>query len=100
MKSFEIFLSLLATIRDPRRAEGKLYQLPHILLFSNSGGCERSQLLSRHPHVHQGSSAEAERGLCNQLEESARAHVDPFHSARVESRRRRNGFSRSRQQSQ
>ena len=34
MKSFEIFLSLLATIPDPRRAEGKLYQLPHILLFS------------------------------------------------------------------
>ena len=34
MKSFERFLSLLATIPDPRRAEGKLYQLPHILLFS------------------------------------------------------------------
>jgi hypothetical protein len=27
-------LSLLARIRDPRRAEGKLYQLPHVLLFS------------------------------------------------------------------
>ena len=34
MKSFERFLSLLATIHDPRRAEGKLYQLPHVLLFS------------------------------------------------------------------
>ena len=34
MKSFERFLSHLATIPDPRRAEGKLYQLPHILLFS------------------------------------------------------------------
>ena len=34
MKSFEIFLSLLATIPDPRRAEGKLCRLPHILLFS------------------------------------------------------------------
>ena len=34
MKSFEIFLSLLATIPAPRRAEGKLYRLPHILLFS------------------------------------------------------------------
>jgi DDE_Tnp_1-associated len=34
MKSFEIFLSLLATIPDPRRAEGKLYRLPHVLLFS------------------------------------------------------------------
>ena len=34
MKSFERFLSCLATIPDPRRAEGKLYQLPHVLLFS------------------------------------------------------------------
>jgi hypothetical protein len=34
LKSFEPLLSLLATIRDPRRAEGKLYQLPHVLLFS------------------------------------------------------------------
>ena len=34
MKSFEQFLALLALIPDPRRAEGKLYQLPHVLLFS------------------------------------------------------------------
>jgi hypothetical protein len=34
LKSLEPFLALLATIRDPRRAEGKLYQLPHVLLFS------------------------------------------------------------------
>jgi hypothetical protein len=34
MKSFQQFLSLLATIPDPRRAEGKLYKLQHILLFS------------------------------------------------------------------
>jgi hypothetical protein len=34
MKSFERFLSLLATIPDPRRAEGKLYKLPHVLRFS------------------------------------------------------------------
>ena len=34
MKSFERFLFLLATIPDPRRAEGKLYQLPYVLLFS------------------------------------------------------------------
>jgi len=34
VKSFERFLSLLATIPDPRRAEGKLYHLPHVLLFS------------------------------------------------------------------
>ena len=34
MKSFERFLALLARIPDPRRAEGKLYRLPYILLFS------------------------------------------------------------------
>jgi hypothetical protein len=34
VKSFAPFLSRLVMIRDPRRAEGKLYQLPYILLFS------------------------------------------------------------------
>ena len=34
MKSLAPFLSLLATIPDPRRAEGKVYQLSHVLLFS------------------------------------------------------------------
>jgi hypothetical protein len=34
LQSFEPLLSLLATIPDPRRAEGKLYQLRHVLLFS------------------------------------------------------------------
>jgi hypothetical protein len=34
LKSFDPLLSLLATIPDPRRAEGKLYQLRHVLLFS------------------------------------------------------------------
>ena len=34
MKSLEPFLALLAAIPNPRRAEGKLYRLPHVLLFS------------------------------------------------------------------
>jgi hypothetical protein len=34
MKAFSDFLSLLATVPDPRRAEGKMYKLPHVLLFS------------------------------------------------------------------
>lgn len=34
MQSLEAFVSLLATIPDPRRAEGKLYGLPYVLLFS------------------------------------------------------------------
>ncbi len=28
------FLNLLSEVPDPRRAEGKLYKLPHVLLFS------------------------------------------------------------------
>jgi hypothetical protein len=31
---FTPFLTLLAEIEDPRRAEGKLYRLPHVLLFA------------------------------------------------------------------
>lgn len=34
IESFKPFLSLLGTVPDPRRAEGKLYKLPHVLLFS------------------------------------------------------------------
>src|SRR6516164_8098412 len=34
VNSFDPFLSRLGSIHDPRRAEGKLYQLPYILLFS------------------------------------------------------------------
>ena len=34
MKSFEHLLWQLSRVPDPRRAEGKLYQLPHVLLFS------------------------------------------------------------------
>ena len=34
MKSFQPVLSLFSTIPDPRRAEGKLYQLKYVLLFS------------------------------------------------------------------
>jgi hypothetical protein len=34
LKSFARFLLLLAAIPDTRRAEGKRYQLSHVLLFS------------------------------------------------------------------
>ena len=34
MAAFSSLLDLLAEIPDPRRAEGKLYQLPYVLLFS------------------------------------------------------------------
>jgi len=32
--AFSPLLNMLAEVPDPRRAEGKLYQLPHVLLFS------------------------------------------------------------------
>ena len=50
MKSFEPLLSLFATIPDPRRAEGKLYQLPHVLLFSIFAIVSGANSVSRHPH--------------------------------------------------
>ena len=34
MRSFDQLLGLLSNIPDPRRAEGKLYKLQHVLLFS------------------------------------------------------------------
>ena len=34
MELFQPFLTLLTEIEDPRRAEGKLYRLPHIVLFA------------------------------------------------------------------
>ena len=34
MRPFDPLIALLSEIPDPRRAEGKLYQLPYVLLFS------------------------------------------------------------------
>jgi len=34
MRPFKHLLGLLSEVPDPRRAEGKLYSLPHVLLFS------------------------------------------------------------------
>lgn len=34
MAAFSPLLEILAQVPDPRRAEGKLYKLPHVLLFS------------------------------------------------------------------
>ena len=34
MAAFSPLLDMLAEVPDPRRAEGKLYTLPHVLLFS------------------------------------------------------------------
>ena len=34
MAAFSPLLDVLAEVPDPRRAEGKLYSLPHVLLFA------------------------------------------------------------------
>ncbi len=34
MTAFEPLLGLLASVPDPRRGQGQLYKLPHVLLFS------------------------------------------------------------------
>lgn len=34
MRRFDPLLTMLEEIPDPRRAEGKLYKLPYVLLFS------------------------------------------------------------------
>jgi hypothetical protein len=34
LRSFDQLIGLLGEIPDPRQAEGKLYQLPYVLLFS------------------------------------------------------------------
>ena len=34
MRSFDQFLAVLSEVPDPRRAEGKIYKLPYVLLFS------------------------------------------------------------------
>ena len=34
MAPFSSFVDLLTEIQDPRRAEGKLYRLPHVVLFA------------------------------------------------------------------
>jgi hypothetical protein len=34
MRPFDLLLAMLGEIPDPRRAEGKLYKLPYVLLFS------------------------------------------------------------------
>jgi hypothetical protein len=34
LKPLDPFIALLAAIPDPRRAEGRLYRLQHVLLFS------------------------------------------------------------------
>ena len=79
MKPFERFLSLLARIPDPRRAEGKLYQLPHVLLFSILAivsGANSYRGIRTFIKVHR-----QKLNIQDRLEKAARAHRHPLHSA-------------------
>jgi hypothetical protein len=81
LKSFEQLLSLLATIPDPRRAEGKLYKLRHVLLFSifaMISGANSYRSLCTYFRVHRQRLNEA-FGI--PLEERARAHGHPLYLA-------------------
>ena len=52
MPPFAAFVSMLAEIDDPRRAEGKVYRPPHVMLFailaivSGAGSTEPSTVSS------------------------------------------------------
>jgi hypothetical protein len=56
--AFSPLLDVLAEVPDPRRAEGKLYGLPYVLLFSICAAVlyprhrDGMQLVSRHRHLH------------------------------------------------
>ena len=92
MKSSEHLLSLLATIPDPRRAEGKLYQLRHVLLFSIFAivsGANSYRGLQTYFRVHREKLNEA---FAHQLEKAARAHGHPLCLAAAQRRGGRKVF--------
>ena len=93
MNSFDRFLSHLGTIPDPRRAEGKLYQLPHVLLFSILAivtGANSYRGIRTFIKTHRQT---VEQGVQDRLEEAARPHGDPVYSAGPESGGCREGLS-------
>ena len=62
MAAFSPLLDILAQVPDPRRAEGKLYTLPHVLLFSVLAivsGCNSYRGIVTFIDVHRQGEAEA-----------------------------------------
>ena len=57
MGSFDTLLGLLSEVNDPRRAEGKLYQLPYVLLFSILAVVTGGKFVSGYRNVHPVSTA-------------------------------------------
>ena len=52
MASLTPFVTLLAGIEYPRRAEGKLYRLPHVVLFAILPILAGRQFLPHDPQFH------------------------------------------------
>ena len=80
MASFSPFVDLLAEIEDPRRAEGKLYRLPQVVLFAILAivaGANSYRAIHSFIDVH---LAQA-RSVRRKVAESASLHDDPWYSA-------------------
>ena len=92
MRSFDRLLSLLSEIPDPRRAEGKLYKLPHVSAVLDPCRCHRRQFLSFHRDLHQGTPPQIERRLRSALEACAGAYRHSIHPSGPRSAGGRAGF--------
>ncbi len=50
MAVFSPLLDVLADVPDPRRAQGQLYKLAHVLLFASSSPTQAARLLCGSQH--------------------------------------------------
>jgi len=60
--AFAPLLNLLADVPDPRRAQGKLYQLQHVAAVRHPRHCHRRQFVPWHRHLHRCSGAQSKCG--------------------------------------
>src|SRR5450631_3389704 len=100
MQSFDPFLAVLREIPDPRRAEGMLYKLPYVLLFSilavvTGGNSFRSIETFIRVHRHRLNTA---FGL-HWRRARARPHRHPLHPSGPQSTGRRAGVPPPRRRS-
>ena len=78
---FAHLLELLAKIEDPRRAEGKLYKLPHVMLFSILAMMAGGEFLPWHSFLHRSPSGAAADAFRAFLAPRASLHYDPHRPA-------------------
>src|SRR5271166_3335788 len=76
----------LAARNNPRSAARRRQTLPTAACPAvfHFRDCERCQLVSRHPYLHQGPSATAEQSLQDQMEKATRSYRHPVYFAGVE----------------